>query len=517
MATNKEITPATYLPQTVRAYQGIPTIEALPPILNEDEVIERLTCYPRITEEDLAQPPEIRKHLILNGLSGSFYQPLEEHVEIESLISTTIRQGYTGRNPLSDACKAVQNQLYLEQMGRLGEEPRGPVNMTALGATIIGLSGVGKSSAIESVLGMYPQAIRHTEYNHEEFLLDQVVWVKIDCPDDGSVKALCHQFFDAMDMALGTDYFKEFARPRQSEHILLTAMKRCAFRHQLGLLVVDEIQHLNTARSGGVERMLNYFVTLVNTIGVPVLMVGTPMAERFIPSCFRQARRANGKGGIRWERMKRGSDQWEVFTASIWDCQWIAHKVERTKGMTDALYDSCQGIAVIAVGLFEQVQLEAIRSEKESFEAADFAKALQKRFFFMTRMIKALKDNDQKAIAQYEDISFKILIDVTRQNADRLGGKPKAPKPGQVKEMVVFQLGEMGILPEKASFFVEEAASAMGAKLNQKELLRSAFALALSEEKGETPKMEEVVKGDLRGLETQQSREESGIFDKEDW
>ena len=85
IAAVKEIPLASYRPQTVRAYQGIPTIEALPPILNEDDVIERLTCYPKITKEDLEQPPEIRKHLILNGLSGSFYQPLEQHVEIESL------------------------------------------------------------------------------------------------------------------------------------------------------------------------------------------------------------------------------------------------------------------------------------------------------------------------------------------------------------------------------------------------------------------------------------------------
>ena len=390
--------------------------------------------------------------------------------------------------------------------------------MTSLGATIIGLSGVGKSSAIESVLGMYPQAIRHTEYNHEEFLLDQMVWLKIDCPDDGSVKALCHQFFDAMDMALGTDYYKEFARTRQSEHILLTAMKRCAFKHQLGLLVVDEIQHLSTARSGGVERMLNYFVTLVNTIGVPVLMVGTPMAERFIPSCFRQARRANGKGGIRWERMERNSDQWEVFTRSIWECQWIAHKVERTSQMTDALYDSCQGIAVIAVGLFEQVQLEAIRSEKETFEANDFARALQKRFFFMTRMIKALKDQDQKAIAQYEDISFKILVEVTQQKDSQPASEPKVPKADQVKELVIFQLGEMGILPEKAREFVEMAASTMGDKLKQNDLLRSAFTLALAKENEEAPsKEEEAIEGDIRPMETQQSREDSNLFDKEDW
>ena len=271
-----KVEPAEYKSQKIRAYCGIPTIECLPPIFSEDAVIEKLTCVPTITTDDLKQPPEIRKHLILSGLSGEFYQPLDQHIEIEELISTIIRQGYLARNPLSPACRAKKNEMYLEQMGILGEGYREGSNMTALGSAIIGISGVGKSSAIESVLAMYPQVVRHTSYKNEPFKLEQLVWLKIDCPDDGSIKALCHQFFNAVDMALGTNYYEEYVRPRQSEQVYLTAMKRCAFKHQLGILVVDEIQHLNTAKSGGIERMLNYFVTLVNTIGVPVLIVGLP-------------------------------------------------------------------------------------------------------------------------------------------------------------------------------------------------------------------------------------------------
>ncbi|NFG58436.1 hypothetical protein FC778_06910 [Clostridium botulinum] len=51
--------------------------------------------------------------------------------------------------------------------------------------------------------------------------------------------------------------------------------------------------------------MLNYFVTLINTIGVCVILVGTPKALEILESEFRQARRGSGQGDIIWDRLKK--------------------------------------------------------------------------------------------------------------------------------------------------------------------------------------------------------------------
>ncbi len=40
-----------------------------------------------------------------------------------------------------------------------------------------------------------------------------------------------------------------------------------ANRHSLGALVIDEIQNISAAKSGGIQKMLNFIVHLVNTIG----------------------------------------------------------------------------------------------------------------------------------------------------------------------------------------------------------------------------------------------------------
>ncbi len=59
-------------------------------------------------------------------------------------------------------------------------------------------------------------------------------------------------------------------------------MSLTAANHCIGVLVIDEIQRLSQARSGGAERMLNFFVQLINTIGVPVVLIGTYKARSLI-------------------------------------------------------------------------------------------------------------------------------------------------------------------------------------------------------------------------------------------
>ena len=77
-------------------------------------------------------------------------------------------------------------------------------------------------------------------------------------------------------------------------------MAKVANACNLGMLIIDEIQNLNAAASGGHESMLNFFVTLRNEIGIPVVLVGTMRAYPILQSEFSQARRGSGYGSILW-------------------------------------------------------------------------------------------------------------------------------------------------------------------------------------------------------------------------
>ena len=112
------------------------------------------------------------------------------------------------------------------------------------------------------------------------------------------------RFFKAIDDCVGTSYLDQYKKSRITIDSMLTMMQRIAQEYSLGLLVVDEVQHLSLAK-GGSDAMLNFFVTLVNMIGLPVILIGTSKALPILQGEFRQARRSSGHGDLIWNRKER--------------------------------------------------------------------------------------------------------------------------------------------------------------------------------------------------------------------
>ena len=106
--------------------------------------------------------------------------------------------------------------------------------------------------------------------------------------------------------------------------------------HAIGLVVVDEFQHMNLARSGGEKKMINFLVTLVNVVEVSVLLIGTPKALRLFTSEFRQARRASGEGSMVWDRLP-SDESWEDFLDELWPYQWLKSPQKRDELINNKL------------------------------------------------------------------------------------------------------------------------------------------------------------------------------------
>ena len=236
------------------------------------------------------------------------------------------------------------------------------IRSTAAGFAILGVSGQGKTTAIESSLLLYPQVIQHVNYQDKPFIRKQLVWLKLNCPFDGSLKGLCLNFLQAMDAHLGSNYFQKFASRGASVDILIPIMAHLATLHGLGVLVIDEIQNLSFLKSGGAEKMLNYFTQLINTIGVPVVLIGTFKAMRLLSGSFSQARRSTGQGDLIMDRLTEG-EEWNFFLESLWKYQWTAKVSPLTDSLKSTMYELSQGIVDIAVKLYMLAQWEALEAD----------------------------------------------------------------------------------------------------------------------------------------------------------
>lgn len=401
-----EFEEAIYKNQELEEYAYNPFIEALPPIFTVEDVIDRFTVLPMINDIDRNKAENLRYHIIKR--TKNFLQPLPIHVELERRLSSLIRRGYLGRNPLD---KSFLGKLRI--LNRLDDnsikenELQNELNnirTTADCISIIGISGIGKTTAIERLLLMYPQVIKHFEYKGECFTRTQIVWLKIDCPYDGNLSTLCKSFFKAIDDILGTRYLEKFGYSSRVTSTMMINMTKLAWRYGIGVLVIDEIQHLLNTKNDK-EEMLNFFVTLTNTVGIPTVLIGTSKAQKVFNGNFRQARRAGSDGAIIWNRMQKDSEEWNFFLRSIWEFQGLKNVCELTNKMKEAFYDECQGITAVAVNLFLLAQERALQDGKEELTVSIIRETAKKDLHMIQPMIKALRNNNLTEIMKYEDIS----------------------------------------------------------------------------------------------------------------
>ena len=413
---------AQYIVGQIERNKNNPFIEALPLILEPQSFINILSGKVEFSESDKNASASLRSHMLV-GLMNNFFQPITRHVQLENKISILLREGYVGRNINDDnLIMKLQEGYQAIQNGELASFSFKQRESTASSLAFIGCSGSGKTTTINRILATYPQCIYHPKHN-----FTQIVYLKIDCPHDGSLKSLCMHFFRAIDKVLGTNYEKKYGQKRHSIETLLPIMAQLSNFHAIGLLIIDEIQHLSIGKSGGAEKMLNFFVTLVNTINLPIIMIGTPKARFIFEGDFRSARRGAGLGSIFWEQMKSEDNtitsdrriiksEWNAFTDKLWKYQWLKKAdITLSEEIRKKWYELSQGILDIVVKLFVLAQFRAIDSGLERITVKVLEKTYEEDLKPIHPMIRALQSRNANRIAEYSDlvipdIDHKILI-----------------------------------------------------------------------------------------------------------
>ena len=372
---------AVYKPQANPDYQGNPFIEALPLIRSDAEAAKDMQQLVRVSD-GIALPAMDRMHLL--GRIDNFVQPLDYHVNLARRMSIMLRQGYVHRNPARPGHAAELGQAVAEMEAlikdgsdrMLGKIKAGTRRRIGPGhsLTLIGSSGVGKSTAAEAVLRCYSQVIIHPEMPGDLEVVQQILWLKLSVPPDGSIKALCIDFFEAIDELLGTDYVRSYANSVSTTDKLIILMSRVAFLHGLGLLVIDEIQNLNVAKSGGAQKMMNTFKLLRDVMKVPVLSIGTPEALAILSADLQVARRNSGLRPM--ERMENNYEFW-FFCTSLFYAQFLRNPLVLTEAIRNQLYYLSQGIADVVVKIFVLAQHDALAAGLETIHPSMFDEVYQ--------------------------------------------------------------------------------------------------------------------------------------------
>lgn len=445
-----------------------PFIARLPPPLSRQALYYSLRNPPEFDSKERAYPDHIRNLCLMRLFR--YFEPMERHITLAERIDMLIRDGYRSRNLANaDFSRHIQNAA--DAMAGGWRQPGRVLSPGPSGFALLGASGIGKTVSVARALARYPQVI----YHDRPISVHQVSWLKVECPRSGGPNQLCINFFGELDRVLGgTNYLDKYGSSARTIGLAMQRMTQLASIHALGALVVDEVEHLTRTRGMNAEDLLNFLVTLNNTIGIPVIDVGTPDAMSVLQGKFRQARRATGIGSLVWDRMPQDK-AWNRFIEELWKYQWTREFTPLNDELRDVLYAESQGIVDVVVKLFVLAQMKAIRlsgprRQREILEPALFRQVVADEFQMIRPMLDACRSNDRAALGRFDDL-LPFREHVASLFGAAIGGAPSVmpsrseidgagearEEVGDSSDLVRSTLKNLGLADDVAELLLNEA------------------------------------------------------------
>ena len=391
-------------------------IRVLPPMLSGQKLIEALEVLPEY-RPDIINADVPTRLMALSNLY-QIYVPSQMSLEVYSKLYLSLLRSLQKKGTKLAVQQRYENNKAIQQQSYSG----------ILGGsdsyTIIGVSGIGKSSAISRAISLITE---NRIIESREPYCKIIPCLIVQCPFDSSVKGLLLEILRKADEELGTNYYHHAVRSRSSTaDILIGTVSQIALNH-IGLLVVDEIQNVANSKNG--KNLVGMLTQLINNSGISICMVGTPESTVFFEQALQLARRSLG---LQYNRMEY--DQYfHDFCCKLFEYQYVKHRTEITDGIIEWLYEHSGGIISVVVSLIHDAQEIAILDGIETLNMDALNEAYQKRLTLLHSYIEpTIKRTTQSGIKKAktsieppsvsaqmevnEGVSINELVDISKKN-----------------------------------------------------------------------------------------------------
>ena len=336
-------------------------IHILPPMKSGDNLLSAMEILPEYDESIRTADIPVR----LMALSDLYriYVPSNMSLEIYSKMYLALLRSLQKKGTKMAVQQKNQNHkavIQQEYSGIMGGSDS---------FTIIGASGIGKSSAISRAITLITEnRVIEVENPYTKI----IPCICVQCPFDSSVKGLLLETLRKVDEMIESKYYQNALRARTTTDMLIGSVSQVALNH-IGLLVVDEIQNVCNSKNG--KSLVGMLTQLINNSGISICMVGTPESAAFFEQAVQLARRSLG---LRYDVMEYGTD-FRKFCEIVFSYQYVKQKTEITDGIMEWLYEHTSGNISVVVSLIHDAQEIAILNSKEVLNLESLQEAYQKR------------------------------------------------------------------------------------------------------------------------------------------
>lgn len=334
----------------------------LPEMKSGNELISALSIIPEYDETICQQNQAVR----LMALSDLYqiYIPSQMSLEIYSKLYLALLRSMQKKGSQMAIKQRYENYKAMQQQSYSG----------ILGGsdsfTIIGTSGIGKSSAISRAISLITEnRIIEIDKPYTKIIPCLIV----QCPFDSSVKGLLLEILRKVDEELGTDHYIHAVKSRASTTDMLIGAVSSIALNNIGMLVVDEIQNVVNSKNG--KSLIGALTQLINNSGISICMVGTPESTVFFEQAMQLARRSVG---LQYTTMKY-DEYFQSFCKVIFKYQFLKNHTEITATITEWLYEHSAGVVSVVVSLIHDAQEIAILTGKEVLNLDTLNEAYQQR------------------------------------------------------------------------------------------------------------------------------------------
>ncbi|MFR5409000.1 MAG: AAA family ATPase, partial [Blautia faecis] len=242
-------------------------VKCMPQMLSGQELMEQMAEYP-VYPADIRERGSAERLVALTDIYD-LYIPSQMSVEIYHKLYMGILRSLQKKESMQAVCQQYENRK-----GIRGKRCQGIIG-GADSFTILGQSGIGKSSAVFRAIGL----ITEKEVLEMERPYCRIApCIVVQCPFDSSVKGLLLEILRRVDEVLDSHYYTQAVRARATTDMLIGSVSQVALNH-IGLLVVDEIQNVANSRNG--KSLVGMLTQLINNSGISICMVGTPESIPF--------------------------------------------------------------------------------------------------------------------------------------------------------------------------------------------------------------------------------------------
>ncbi len=348
-------------------------LSLMPDMLCDDELISALSCTPPY-DKGIRNESKTVRLLALEQLS-EIYIPSSMTLEIYSKLYLATRHSLAKKLSKASYIQRTENFKAIMQLN----------NSSVLGGadsfTIIGTSGVGKSTAVSKAIELISQ---NGLIELDDPYMKVIPCMVVQCPFDCSAKGLLFEILRKADALLGTDYYSTALRRKATIDVLIGSVSQIALNH-IGLLVVDEIQNVVNNKFG--KNLVSMLTQLINNSGISICMVGTPDVSDFLEQAVQLARRSLG---LKYSRMSL-NDDFLKLCHTFFSYQYTKHETELTPAIVSWLYEHSAGIAALVVSLIRDAQEIAILNGTEELSLETLREAYNRRCSTMHYYIETTK------------------------------------------------------------------------------------------------------------------------------